>query len=528
MAFAPSSTIYLCAVRGLDNTYTHQIYFATPAEQQSYFAGKVTKTFSEYLTVRKNKDGACKSSVRVNANIDDLYGCNYMYYQNANHGTRYFYCFITNLVYINEGTTEIEFETDVCQTWRLSCSLLPSYIVRQHSETDNIGDNVIPENFTTNDYLSVQLDDPLSESLNSWGYLLASSTPINDDLSPRGKPHNGIYQGLYFYYFPKEDWKTLNNFLDVAEEESGESVVFIACVPEFTVSKMFDVVQAGIVEQTDFPAWEVITLDPDRPDDYSGFKNNKMYTYPYYKLSVTNHSGDVADYAIEDFDNILSPVVFQLYGDLSANPSLTLYPANYKGINANLDEGISINSFPQCAFNNDTFKMWLAKNQFTTAASIAGGAVSIAGGIAASATGVGAMAGMGMVGGGVMAIFNAINQTRNASMSPNSAHIGNVKANLLTAIGLNKFEFYIRHIRPDYAKAIDSYFTLYGYAMNKIGVPKINCRKAFTYVQTVDCNLEGYAPADDMRRLKQMFNDGVTFWKPDAPIGNYNLDNSPV
>ena len=80
MAFNPNSTIYLCNVP-IDNTYTHQLYFASIAKQNEYFLTRVQKTFANYLTVRKTlPDGSLQSSVKVGANIDDLQNCNYMYY----------------------------------------------------------------------------------------------------------------------------------------------------------------------------------------------------------------------------------------------------------------------------------------------------------------------------------------------------------------------------------------------------------------------------------------------------------------
>ena len=106
MAFKPSSTITLCKVP-FDSSYKHVIYFRTASQKEEYFETRKAFQFTEYLTVRRTTaDGSIKSSVKVNFNIDKLYGCNYMYYMNENHGDKIFYAFITQLVYVNEETTE--------------------------------------------------------------------------------------------------------------------------------------------------------------------------------------------------------------------------------------------------------------------------------------------------------------------------------------------------------------------------------------------------------------------------------------
>ena len=242
MSFNPSSTIYLCNVP-IDNTYKHQIFFGTATRQRSYFSSHVVKTFANYLTVRKTlPNGSTQSSVKVSANIDDLYNCNYMYYQNANHGTRWFYAFITNLIYINEGTTEIVFETDVYQTWLFDVELLESYVVREHSTIDVPGSNIVPESFNFQDYFYelIKEDDTLSK----WGYLVGTTEHNFDDSwlegilgdlfggEVGGKLMSGIYQGLYFFYFDTE--AKLNTFLSDIKQDS---VVFICAIPEFCISE---------------------------------------------------------------------------------------------------------------------------------------------------------------------------------------------------------------------------------------------------------------------------------------------------
>lgn len=558
MAFNPSSTIFLCNV-AIDSTYQNQIYFANRAAQQSYFSGKVVKTFSDYLTVRTTRaDGSLQSSVKVNANIDYLRSlpCNYMYYQNAHHGTRIFYAFITKFIYVNEGTTEIVFETDVYQTWMLDCQLKQSYVVREHSETDEIGDNITPEKFCFQDYSYSHVYN--DTTLRNWGYLVATtgnnleSTSFwedlfgGDEVVVQGKPMSGIYQGLFFWYYKSET--ALNDFLNEIVKEEQDCVVFIAVVPDFCVSANGG--GEGLLGSSTAPAQKEITISwGNNMFAFDGYipRNNKLYTSPFLKLVVCNHSGQEAEYNAEDFLN-RDEIKFKMYGDVSANPSITLCPMYYKGLELNYDAGISISGFPQASMNTDTFKLWLAKNQFSTGTGIVAGVGMLAGAVAlavgtggagllaAGSVATGVTTGAGISAGatagalgfaGANTVLNTIGNVYTASQEPNRAEGGNTRNNLLTAMGMNKFDFYCKRIKGEYARTVDDFFTMYGYAVNKLKQPNVSSRPVFNYIQTVDVNIVGSIPNDDMLMLKQLYNRGITLWKPNATIGDYSADNTP-
>lgn len=563
MTFNPSSTIYLCNVP-IDSTYQNEIYFASKTAQQNYFSGRVVKTFSDYLTVRTTRpDGSFQSSVKVNENIDALRSlpCNYMYYQNAHHGTRYFYAFITKLVYINEGTTEIVFETDVYQTWLFDVTLKPSYVVREHSLTDKIGDNLVPEKFNFQDYVYQLAHD--DSTLDSWGYLVGTTENDLDDptlweelFGGSSKPvinmrmYSGILQGLYFYYFPDVhevagSGQRMDELLNTLVEKNGECIVFIAVVPEFSLSNSSvganetdSAKDMGWVYASTEPAEKTITVrDAVVNGSFEGYApvNNKLFTSPFYKLIVTNHNGEQAEYNIEDFTN-KNVIQFTMYGDISANPTVTLVPKNYKGITKNYDAGISISGFPQVSLNTDTFKLWLAKNQYGVALDTLANVGQIVAGVAAVAAapatggaslGVGAFMGASGAINGVQGVLSTVNGVYQATREPNKSTTGGGKTNLLTCMKMNKFEYFIQTIKREHAMTIDDFFTMYGYQTNKVKVPNVSSRPYFNYVQTVDVNIVGGIPSDDMQTLKAIYNKGVTLWKSNATVGDYSVDNRP-
>lgn len=518
MAFAPSSTIYLCSVP-FDNTYKHQYYISNQTAQYSFFSKKAKHILSDYYTIRETlPDGGNRTLVKVSLNIDTLLadGINYVFWCNANHGGRNYFAFVTDLIYVNEGTTKLVLETDVYQTWAYDIILRQSFVVRQHTRTDAIGDNLVPEKIGAEDYSYSSLTK--AGALDEFGYLIASSAPrAEGDGVGRGRLMSGIYQGLYFYYLKSPN--EVNSCLDDIEAQKGDSVQFIALIPRFCLGNA-SVSNNGFVSSTLEPAQREISVTLDEADyTFEGYtpKNNKLFTSPYFSLMVTNNNGEEAIYPFECFETY-GTAKFRMYGDISATPSVTLIPKDYRGYGCLADFGINLTSFPQSSFNSDSFKLWLAKNAGKNALSVASTlAVSALSGPAGA---------IGLVGAAYQTA-QIIGNTWSASHEPNKAHIGNTNSNLLTAIEQNDYNFLVRKVRRHHAEVIDNYFTMYGYQINRVQTPERNTRKYYCYVQTKDVNIEGDIPADHMARLKAIFDNGITFWQTNATIGNYSADNTP-
>ena len=70
------------------------------------------------------------------------------------------------------------------------------------------------------------------------------------------------------------------------------------------------------------------------------------------------------------------------------------------------------------------------------------------------------------------------------------------------------------------------YFDMFGYATHRVKIPNRSIRPHWNYVKTNGCVLRGNAPADDVRKICTIYDDGITFWKNGDEIGNYSLDNS--
>lgn len=112
----PQTYIYLYNNIPLPSNYEHTFYFKSITEQNNYFTNTKTPVKSYAPTTYQN---ITSGVIRVGEKIKDIYDINYMKFTN---GTTYYenktyYCFVTNVVYINENTTEIHYTVDVMQTY---------------------------------------------------------------------------------------------------------------------------------------------------------------------------------------------------------------------------------------------------------------------------------------------------------------------------------------------------------------------------------------------------------------------------
>lgn len=489
MYIEPNTNIRILKNVRLDNTYKNTIWFSSKTEQVDYFIGKQKYNLVNYTYQRVQKGVA-----RVGINANNLYDCNYMMFQNTSFGNKWFYAFITGVEYINNSMSEIYFEIDTLQTWFYDCTLLSSFIVREHSVTDNVGENLVPED--------VELGDYVSDDFDGTGHIRDYKIVVACTKDADG---NHIDGGLYGRIYSG----TVLNVFNTAQEVN-EYIRSIELTPEAIVS-IFMIPSDFITDIAEPPKSYTITKTKQL-ENIGGYvpKNKKLFTSPYNLLYVTNLEGMSANFAYEYFSD--ESCTFTLAGDFSPNPMVVLYPENYKGVPQNIDEKMVISGFPQCSWNTSSYKQWLARN----ASNVVGALWD--GGTSSTRRGV-----TGAVG---RTVETAISAVTTSMTMPRQAH-GIAGNSSQVALGIKDFAFMHKHIRPEFAKIIDEYFNAYGYATHRVKVPNISSRPHWNYVETIGCNISGEAPASEISKIKDIFNKGVTFWKNGDNIGNYSLDNTP-
>lgn len=124
MVIAPNTNIKLLKVElTLDNK--NQLTFANATAQYNYF-NSLPKLELEDATYQR-KDNA----IRFNGKFDDVLPYNYCMYQNESYSNKWFYAYITNLTYVNDGMTLITIETDTWQSWQFDLNIHSSFVERE-------------------------------------------------------------------------------------------------------------------------------------------------------------------------------------------------------------------------------------------------------------------------------------------------------------------------------------------------------------------------------------------------------------
>lgn len=127
---------------------------------------------------------------------------------------------------------------------------------------------------------------------------------------------------------------------------------------------------------------------------------------------------------------------------------------------------------------------------------------------------------------GILGVANTIGEIYKESKLPPQAN-GNLNSGDVTAaMGKNDFFFYGMSIKKQYAKIIDDYFSTFGYKINDVKIPNVTGRLNWNYVKTINCNILGDIPQEDLQTLKDMFNSGVTFWHNPNTFLDYSQSNS--
>lgn len=524
MYIAPNTNIRILTGVPLEPSYENTLYFSSISAQTNYFSSKAKYSLTQNTYQRVNR-----GVIRVGIKADSLYDCNYVMFQNASYGNKWFYAFIRKVEFVADTRADIYFDIDVMQTYWFDFSLKECLVERQHSTTDVPGDNLVPEGLETGEYLDTVITS-LGDLSSSSIVVACACTENAQDF--HGGYFNGTYSGLNYVSFDNtfEGAKSCSEFIKtVVGGGKPDSIVSVFLMPKKLVASDGQDLITG-----NFTVTESI---PTSLDGYTP-KNKKLLTSPYSFLTCTTRMGTIKKWDWEFFTGD-SGVRLWYAGDTTPSPSVWAVPMDYKGLRYNYDEACIMSGFPQIAYNVDTFRAWLAQSAGTLAVNgitsglqassrAASSAVSAAGAAAAAGAagsiGLGATLAIPAVGVGVLAL-SALTSVIEHAYLPTVAR-GSQSSMVWAGQKDMTFLFYHRHITAQFARIIDEYFDMYGYALHRVAIPNVQARKRWTYVKTIGCAVVGTMPADDMRKIQQIFDNGVRFWRNPSEVGNYSLDNS--
>lgn len=522
--------VYLLAVP-LEKDYAHTLYFGSAAAQEAYFQSKIRKVYTDFSYQRK--DGV----IRIPAHIDDLIsaGCNYVMYQNAAYSNRWFYAFIENMEYINDGRTDVKIRTDCIQTWMFDITVKPSFVEREHAASDKPGEHTIEEALELGEYICNL--HSVSEYGGDGMAIVLGVTKEPDGENVKGMLYNNIYSGVRYYSFSPSNVTGLNEFLAGYDEDGiGDAITCMFMAPTELAPIRDDHIVAGGNLTNDYYINSASTqvhgvtkqLTKGDIDGYTP-RNKKLLTFPFRYLLVSNNAGASVPFKYERFTNEgeIVPPCFVIEGVLNPGCSIRMVPLYYNGIYRNDEHGVNMGKFPALNWTSDVYTNWLTQNGVNIAIQLVSGVGQIVAGaaIAAGTGGLATAVGGGSVVGGVSQIATTISQIHTQSFSPPQAK-GNLNSgDVVTATERNDFHFYDMTVKEECAKIIDEFFDMYGYKCHRVKVPNKAHRKAYWFTKTIDANIDGNIPQEDLQIIKDCYNKGITFWSDTARIGDYSISN---
>lgn len=315
-------------------------------------------------------------------------------------------------------------------------------------------------------------------------------------------------------------------------------------------------------------------------------RNNKLYTFPYTRLTVSSHYGNVAHYKFELFEGGFTPK-FTLISILTATPQAALIPIGYRGKEDATDDMVTLPYAIEIPVKGDAFKTYIAENKGNIIASLSNAVLS------AAIPAMSMSSNVAMSSGGDITqartirslspktgrLRNSLQDTTRTVNAPSrqesesstvsfggraryaglvgmvgnlvdKAHLPNpvygnmTTTDILATAKRNTISLYREGISGDIAKTIDDFFTMFGYAVKEIKQPGVYNRHYWQYIKTCGCNLhnaDGYSDhvnvnvnystgmsAADMETLEKIFDRGITLWNQDVQIGDYTLDNGTL
>lgn len=377
------SVVVLFGEVPLDPMYEHTILFNSIPEQRAYFETKKITQTTNYsnLSYIRHQGG----SIRLESDMSLLTNCNYIqFYNPLAYEDVSFYCFVTNIQYINEHTVQIDYMIDQIQTWWPYYDLNPCYVEREHVRDDAVGANRVSEGLDTGPYIcpaieridhwdSVYADELGDYIQNTTFVVIATQAP---DGTQSSYQFNGIASSMYVTFaYSVSGLQNIFDSFNNGVTGSLEPIVSIGMFPSY-----FKPNAASPIN----PATNSLTLD--QAVGFGGFmaydpesvsvktyvpKNNKLYQYPYNFMVFESPDGSNIELKFEDFKN---NNVHEFVTWLSVLPELETMcaPCDYEGPNnsfgssgMNLRYALYSKAYPYCAVASDAFSAWWAQNKYS-------------------------------------------------------------------------------------------------------------------------------------------------------------------
>lgn len=571
MTYNPNGSIILMKNVPFDNTYGHTLDFSSEEEQHNYFINqKFHSRYDNYSYLRRER------SIKIGTHLDGIRGCNYLMYQNVDG--KWIYCFITRKVYINDNNTELILETDVMQTFWFDVTWNHTFIEREHC--DRWGRDLTPiyntvdEGLTLGNEYIIQGVETIHEVKPQYVIAITQTVNLNGEETNYNSTLNGVPSTVCYGFSHG------NTFgYDSATLGKSPSVISIAKLPLDITNPTINTQYIKTVTHPKEDEWDdtnnrqplpkVGVYPVDILTSYTAERTlGSVNKFSHYQKPSSLGVGQ--PFHVKNESKLLSyPYSYGLLSDcqssplkikhehlhqnnitirgvvaVSHSPKCKLYIENgYRGdLQGKLDAVINEKD-QQLPLTSDAYKNYILNNSaqiktsqgvntVNTVTKTIGGIVT--GALAGAKLG-GAWGGVaGAVVGGFTPLFSGYaTQKQELAKQYDLQEIPETVRSLGNNVafdivdGNNKVNYYFMSVDERTKKLLSNFWHMYGYATNEIKIPNLRSRYYYNFIKTVGCNITGNIDYEDLTRMKEIFDNGITIWHNRDGVQplNYQYDN---
>lgn len=541
-----ANELMICADVPLDASQVRQLSFADKNEQYNYFRSKAIRVFNDFKYIREHR------GVKVPVNAEEIGNACYLCFKNQASG-KWYYAFVTQVIYINPETSLVNFEIDVYQTFLFDMVIKECDISREHVSDDTLGNNTIAEPVDVGDFVIVHEDkydlDSSDDTEREYPFIIFSAIDLLADPGTLEEPkvngsQGGLYNGLPSGVRPyvisiKDGTSSITSVMEKISEYPwvSQSILAIyACtfnlIGSVTVRESAMGFSVGILSNSSIPA-ETPAGSPliNWGKNFPAYENKKMYTsqFSFIEMVLPNGSRTILkpEFLHPTFPDIrcLSTIV--------PYPQIYIHTRDYCGAQDDfLLNGNTISGFPCFPVQNNTYPLQTAQAEATNTLVHSQNRSNIfwdtVGNVAQSVfTGDP----LNVLSTGIDAYKNVRSELQSSErdrqrlgqMQTNVSLTGASGGGLAPFIAKRKMEILYRWwtLKPEFAKKVSQFFDVYGYKVSRFGIPDLNSRKRYNYIKCNNVNIYGNIPNEFLQPLRNMFLNGFTIWHDREHVGIY-------
>lgn len=547
MPTIPNTTLYVGVAPWNSDLKNVQSY-ASRAEQISTIQGLLSHKYEHINIIRRDSDLILKG---VN---EDLTQCNYLMYQNADISNKWYFAFIDNVKYNSLNSVIISHTIDVWQTYQFDITYYKNLILRSHvaKSTDTVGRWLAPE--PINVAPEFERKHNVFNDL-SWTpqYVLHSTSVFNNTTKKYEYKGNGTGATLSAEYGifvnNDDDVQTVvkkYGKLSAAEAlKSNDDDEYSNWISDLltgqTIDKAVKLISTTSISQLQDHRDELIGLYAIPSWVHDGSNKYATNAITSKSVSVTLPTSTLAcgyaprnkkmlsslckAYLFYNENGFKLPLKPELF--TSGSPSFTVKSTELSTngfilqIGSYADYTAKTNKISYRCENRLGYDANTGLDKVLNTLTSAVGVVNAVGSVASQAF-------AGNVGGAVQGAVGAVQQSINMIDALGQRGVNTGASGDIMSITEKRAMPVFADVSPTEAQCryIDDYLDVYGYAINEIG--KISSymknRSNWNYIQVANCNIKVSAPNDDVNKLKQMFESGVTIWHKN--FGDYDQANN--